>query len=203
MNFSPPKQDRSRLTTDAYLDALEACLNVTGMSRTTIEQVAVRAGLGRTAFIRRFGSKRQAVLVLYDRYAGVCVEELEAQLKRAATCTAPETFLAELYAATERMHRIHFGLNMAMLQDFADELATADGTKRVFRAFLSVMAALQVRFLPPTASSTEGQYAASQLIVTTSLNYVLRAMPGMPRDADRRHTLMGRIAWLALNQRPD
>ncbi|HCY99383.1 MAG: hypothetical protein A3D16_20020 [Rhodobacterales bacterium RIFCSPHIGHO2_02_FULL_62_130] len=203
MNFSPPKQDRSRLTTDAYLDALEACLNVTGMTRTTIEQVATRAGLGRGAFIRRFGSKRQAVLVLYDRYAGVCVEELEAQLKKAATCTAPETFLAELYAATECMHGIHFGLNMAMLQDFADELATADGTKRVFRAFVSVMAALQSRFLPSAAISPEGRYAASQLIVTTSLNYVLRAMPGMPRDADRRHALMGRIAWLALSQLPE
>lgn len=203
MKFSPPKQDRSRLTTDAYLDALESCLNVTGMTRTTIQDVAARAGLGRAAFIQRFGSKRQAVLILYDRYAGLCVEELEAQLKKIETCAAPELFLAEIYEATEHMHSIHFGLNMAMLQDFADELATAEGTKRVFRAFVSLMAALQARFLPPAAISVEGRYAASQLIITTSLNYVLRAMPGMPRDARRRHAMMGQIAWLALSQPPE
>jgi AcrR family transcriptional regulator len=200
MTFTPPKQDRSRLSTDAFLDALEACLNTTGMTRTTIEQVAERAQLGRAAFLRRFGSKREAVLVLYDRYANQCVTELDRMRATVDNCAAAEDFLTSLYAATEQMELAHFGLNLAMHQDFADELETAAGTKRVFYAFLGIMEKLQDRFLPPEAKSAEGRFAASQLIITLSLNYTLRAMPGMPRDAGRRHALMGQIAWLALRQ---
>ena len=132
MTFTPPKQDRSRLSTDAFLDALEACLNTTGMTRTTIEQVADRAQLGRAAFLRRFGSKREAVLVLYDRYANQCVTELDRMRATVDNCAAAEDFLTSLYAATEQMELAHFGLNLAMHQDFADELETAAGTKRVF-----------------------------------------------------------------------
>lgn len=200
MTFTPPKQDRSRQSTDAFLDALEACLNTTGMTRTTIEQVAERAQLGRAAFLRRFGSKREAVLVLYDRYADQCVAELDRMCTAVCNYSSAEAFLTSLYDATEQMQLAHFGLNLAMTQDFADELETAAGTKRVFYAFLAIMEQVQDRFLPPEAKSAEGRFAASQLIITLSLNYTLRAMPGLPRDAGRRHALMGQIAWLALRQ---
>lgn len=170
------------------------------MTRTTIEQVAERAQLGRAAFLRRFGSKRQAVLLLYDRYADQCVTELDSLRSVIGSFASAEAFLTNLYAATEQMQLAHFGLNLAMHQDFADELETAAGTKRVFYAFLAIMEQLQDRFLPPEAKSAEGRFAASQLIITLSLNYILRAMPGLPRETDRRHALMGQIAWLALRQ---
>lgn len=200
MTFTPPKQDRSRQSTDAFLDALEACLNSTGMTRTTIEQVAERAQLGRAAFLRRFGSKREAVLVLYDRYADQCETELDRFGMGIGSYMTAEAFLTDLYAGTEQMQLAHFGLNLAMNQDFAEELETAAGTKRVFHGFLAIMEKLQDRFLPPEAKSVEGRFAASQLIITISLNYTLRATPGLPRDAGRRHALMGQIAWLALRQ---
>lgn len=200
MTFTPPKQDRSRQSTDAFLDALEACLNTTGMTRTTIEQVAERAQLGRAAFLRRFGSKREAVLVLYDRYADQCVTELDRLRTVVGSFATAEAFLTSLYAGAEQMQLAHFGLNLAMNQDFADELETAAGTKRVFYAFLGIMEQLQDMFLPPETKNAEARFAASQLIITVSLNYTLRAMPGLPREAGRRHALMGQIAWLALRQ---
>ena len=203
MSFTSPKQDRSRLTTESFLDALEACLNDSGMSRTTIDRVAARCGLGRGAFISRFGSKRAAVLVLYERYADLCLDGLVALRSRIGEYSDPVSFLTDLYRATEDMQRAHFGLNFAMSQDFSEELVTVDGTKRVFRGFLDVMQALEAHFLTSRPPCRESWFAASQLIISTSLNFVLRAMPGMPRDRERRHVLMGKVAWLALSQVPE
>ena len=68
MPYSAPTQSRSRNTERKFLAALDEMLRVNGYAQTTIDEVAERAGLTRASFLKRFGSKEQAVIVLFSKY---------------------------------------------------------------------------------------------------------------------------------------
>jgi hypothetical protein len=60
------------------------------------------------------------------------------------------------------------------------------------------MRAIQKQFLMGTAATDAGAFAAAQLLITINYNYVLKAMPALPSEADKRHQLNGKIVAMAL-----
>ena len=68
MSYTPPTQARSRNTERRFLAALDELLRVNGYINTTIDDIADRAGLTKAAFLKRFGSKEQAVILLFSKY---------------------------------------------------------------------------------------------------------------------------------------
>ena len=68
MPYSKPTQTRSRSSERNFLAAMDEMLCVHGYKNTTIDDVANRAGLTRAAFLKRFGSKEEALFVLFRKY---------------------------------------------------------------------------------------------------------------------------------------
>ncbi len=66
----PPRQERSRRKREALLDAALALFAERGFEGAGIEDIAGRAGIAVGGFYQHFRSKRQALLVLMDRWLG-------------------------------------------------------------------------------------------------------------------------------------
>ena len=63
----PPKQERSRRKRDALLQSALALFAKQGYEETSIEDIALHAGVAVGGFYQHFASKRQLLLVLMDR----------------------------------------------------------------------------------------------------------------------------------------
>ena len=77
--YKKPKQTRAVITEQKFLDALSSLLSEKSLNKLTIEEIAERANLHRGAFLKRFGSKRQALFVLFERYcfdASACMSSI-------------------------------------------------------------------------------------------------------------------------------
>lgn len=88
MTYSKPIQVRAERTTEAFLKALNKQLLLKGYAKTTIDDVVSQCGFTRAAFIKRFGSKEAAVLVLFEAY---CDEASEVMAKMQASLTIEPT----------------------------------------------------------------------------------------------------------------
>lgn len=194
MAYRPPQQSRSRTSEDEMLAAFQSSLEKHGYLETNLEQVAAEAGLSRPGFLKRFGSKKGALIILYNRYCDECVDVLKSIRDEVSDYTNLTDFFSMLYQRTEEAQLANFAVNRAMSQDFFAELSVAEGTVEVFKAFLEVMNELQKQDYVPQAVTPAGQYAASQLIITIGLNSALGAMTGLPRDKSERVALVGHLA---------
>ncbi|HEX6556894.1 MAG TPA: TetR/AcrR family transcriptional regulator [Ktedonobacteraceae bacterium] len=64
----PPKQERSRRKRDALLQSALVLFAKQGFEETSIEDIAIHAGVAVGGFYQHFASKRQLLLVLMDRF---------------------------------------------------------------------------------------------------------------------------------------
>lgn len=194
--YHPPQQARAieteRLLLARFLEELER----SGFAATNLSVVAKKAGVTRPGLLRRFGSKRGLLLVLYDRYCDDCVSQLERFKAGFQDYASLASLIQHLYFATERMHQDNYSLNLAMSQIYFDELSPENGTKRVFKAFLSLFQTLEENGW--YNKNIDGTYAGIQIIISTSLNYTLGAMGGFPRDQNLRAKLVSRLVIEAL-----
>lgn len=198
MQFRQPKQSRSLETTQRYLDAFEELLARQGFARTTIDDIAAAADLTRSAFLARFGSKRQALFLLFDEYCRkvsldmtAFSEELE-QYATVADCTV------EISTRFEHHLKAHLGSNRAMHEIFLEELKVDESTQKIFRELIDLMRQVQSHFMADHRFTDTGAFSGAQVLVTTNYNYVLKAMPAMPQDASTRHRMIGRMVGEAL-----
>ncbi len=84
------------------------------------------------------------------------------------------------------------------MEFFRKKLEINEQTKRIFMQLVGLMRHIQKRFLANSAASDMGTYSAAQMLVTTNYNYVLLAMPALPRASEIRHDLIGKIVLTAL-----
>jgi len=88
--FRKPKQERSRRTFDALLDAAGALLGEVGIERISSNLICERAGLTPPAFYRYFDDKYGVLAALAERLMDRQNVVLEAWVERWKTATAEE-----------------------------------------------------------------------------------------------------------------
>lgn len=166
----------------------------------SVEDIAARAQLTRSAFLKRFGSKQQALLLLFQRYCDDCsaaLVDLAAQLPAGvAAADAPQALERFCVSVSQRLEALlhrHFPANRAMHELFMEELRVAEPTKLVFLQTADLMRRVQHAYLGAAQPSDAGAFAAAQLLVTVNYNHALHAMPAFPADAGTRHRLIGAL----------
>jgi AcrR family transcriptional regulator len=195
-----PKQARSKITEQKFLDALQELLMVKSLSLLTIDEIADQAKLTRSAFLKRFGTKNQALMVLYERYCNkvmVAIEELAANLDE---CKDAVEACYRISKRAEALQLADFSANRAMHELFSEQLVIAPQTKALFTQCCVLMKEVQTCLLPPSTGTSTGVFAATQLLFTINYNHVLKAMPGLPRDPETRHRMIANIVSTALRQ---
>gem|GEM_PF-7030324 len=89
-----PKQERSRASREALLDAFLDLLSDRTYAEIGVADIARRAGLTTGAVYGRFGDKRGAALALHERFAAQSVETMEEWGARPQWATAtPEAII--------------------------------------------------------------------------------------------------------------
>lgn len=79
-----------------------------------------------------------------------------------------------------------------------EDLKIAEPTKLAFLHSVKLMKCVQKKFLKTTGNSEAGAFAAAQISLTTNYNYVIKAMPALPKDTQLRHRLIGSFIASAL-----
>lgn len=196
--YRKPLQPRAIRSEGRFLDALNELLEHKSLGQLTIDEIAERAFLTRSAFLKRFGSKKQALLILYERYcekAFAAIAQLEQALPNFASA---EEACCQASRHTEALQAQDFPVNRAMHELFQEDLEVDPRTKALFLAGVGLMRQIQQRWMKDQPVSDAGAFAAAQLLLTIDFNYVLRAMPALPDDEQLRHRLIGNIVCQAL-----
>lgn len=68
MEYSIPKQSRSRATQERFLIAMQLSFDRFGYTKSNIEEIARSANLGKAAFFARFGTKKSALEIMKSRF---------------------------------------------------------------------------------------------------------------------------------------
>ena len=194
--YAEPKQSRSKATEDAFLTALDKLLVQTSFKNLSIEDIANEAGISKGAFLRRFGSKRQALYVLYERYCEkttLVMDRIVSELPRKEQAIDS---LLDMSQSLERLIKEDYSSNRAMREDFQENLEVHPSTRRIFLECVEMMRKTQQRFFGDATDT--GAYAAAQILITNTFEYVFNAMPGLPRAYEQRHKLMAEIVFIAL-----
>ena len=200
MSYTPPTQARSRNTERRFLAALDELLRVNGYINTTIDEVADRAGLTKAAFLKRFGSKEQAVIVLFSKYCDQVTGLMRSLHNQLSDFPSLHFTLREMSQQFEAVLQMHMSSNRAMHEHFQQRLEVHDLTKKIFKQCVGLMMAVQARFLEEGSYTDAGAWNATQLLVTIDYNYLLRAMPALPEDHESRHDLVADILEVALKR---
>lgn len=197
--YRPPRQSRAIETERKFLQALDELLTEKSFSSTSIQEIAVRAGLDKGAFLKRFGTKKKALELLFEQYCGYVfstLAELKGQLE---TYNSAQDVCHAMSARLETLLSQNFSANRAMNELYLEELKVDDLTKGIFLATVDLMQAVQRRFQSELSGGGKaGAFAATQLLVTINYNYVLKAMPALPADPEVRHVMVARLLVEAL-----
>lgn len=196
--YISPQQARAKITEQKFLDALQDLLKDKSLNLLTIDEIAEKAKLTRSAFLKRFGSKNQALLVLYERYCSrviVAMAEISAGLD---SCADAAEACYRISKRAEALQQADFAANRAMHELFMQELTIAPQTKALFSQCCTLMKEVQTRLLPACTGTSTGVFSAAQLIFTLNYNHVLKAMPGLPRNPETRHRMIANLVSTAL-----
>lgn len=196
--YQKPIQHRAIATEQRFLDALNHLLKDRSFGQLSIDEIATHAGLTHSAFLKRFGTKKQALLVLYEQYCDKASAEMAAIKRNLANYSHVEDVCREMSVQLERIQQEDFPANRAMHEDFLEKLQVDPRTKKIFLECVDLMRCIQRDFMRGAAASDTGAFAAAQLLITINYNYVLKAMPALPVSADQRHRLIGKVVAEAL-----
>lgn len=119
-----PRQERSRATVDAILEAAAHILVAHGFEDTTTRQVAERAGVSIGSLYQYFPSKEALITALVERQVqrvlDVCTEALQPQGSRSTQQVVRDVALGlmKAYAVNPRLHQVLIseGLRLGMLE---------------------------------------------------------------------------------------
>ena len=200
MPYIPPTQSRSRTTERKLLVAFDELLRVNGYSTTTIDEVAKLAGLTRASFLKRFGSKEQALILLFSKYCDHVSATIQSLHNHLSDYPNLHSTLREASQQFEAVLQVHLSANRAMHEHFQQRLEVHDLTKKIFKQSVELMKAIQARFLAEESYTENGSWFAAQLLVTIDYNYLLKAMPAFPKDHDVRHNLLADLLEVALKK---
>lgn len=198
ISYLPPRQSRAKTTEHKFLETLNGLLHEKSFGLLTIDQIADKACLTRSAFLKRFGSKKTAIFILYGRF---CTKVLKAIEEISASLSNFENDEAACLCISKRIEALQledFAANRAMHELFMEQLEITNETKTLFNTCLELMKQIQSTYLPCGTGTEEGAYAATQLVFSINLNYVMKTMPGLPRESEVRHQLIASLMVKAL-----
>ena len=198
MKYTKPKQERSRRTELKFLEAFATLILKNGFSGTTLDDIAILSGQTRAAFVKRFGSKEQAVLVLYAKYCDEVLQALESFQASLDRVEDIEDILLKMSKQFEDLVINHFAANRAMYEIFQTGLTVHPLTKSIFLRTVDLMEKIQSHYLDGAETNPQGSWSAAQLLVTINFNFVMKSMPALPPEASQRHNLVAKILRVAL-----
>jgi AcrR family transcriptional regulator len=196
--YKKPLQPRAIATENRFLDALNELLKDKSLGQLSIDEIAQHAQLTRGAFLKRFGSKKQALFVLWAFYCTRASEEMVTIANGLQDFACIEDACMHMSRRLEHIQTHAFSVNRAMHEDFQENLRIDPQTKKIFLDCVGLMRQVQKRFNLAHSASDAGAFAAAQLLITINYNYVLKAMPALPIDPQARHKLIGDVVALAL-----
>lgn len=191
--YKAPLQNRALTTEQRFLDAMSALLEHKSLGLLTIDDIATKAGLTRSAFFKRFGSKNQALLVLYGRFCDKVLIAIDKVAKDMHSFENAFEACCRVSIDAEQLQSADFAANRAMHELYMETLQVHPLTQGLFKQCFALMKHIQRMHLPPGTGTDAGAYAATQLIFTINYNHVLRAMPGLPRDPQTRHQMIATL----------
>lgn len=195
-NYTPPLTPEEAEDEARLLASLDELLKSKAFNALTVPDIAKAAGSDKTTFMRRFGSKRNALNVLFERFCHEVQQELTV-IQSMVDSHSLSNLCFEMSARYERLVKIHFSANRAMYELFLDQLEMTDETKKIFVSTIELMEAIRFK-KQPDSGSLAGSYAATQMLVNINYNYAMAAMPGLPADDEVRHTLISDFMIRAL-----
>lgn len=193
-----PKQYRSIKSESAYLDAFEKLIAQSGYTKTSVDSIAREVGLTKAAFLSRFGSKKTALLLLFDRYCAKASAMMQGLRFKIPDMPSADETIFEFSVILEQMQMADFAPNRAMQELFLEELKVDERTQKIFLELVDLMRLVQHHHLTGVAYTDTGAFSAAQVVVSVNFNYILRAMPALPRDHETRHRMIARMAVEAL-----
>ncbi|MGV0960246.1 MAG: TetR/AcrR family transcriptional regulator [Limnohabitans sp.] len=198
--YKKPLQARSIASEERFLDVLDLLLKEKSFGQLTIDEIAEHAFLTRGAFLKRFGSKKQALFVLWARYCERSIALKNRLIDNLGNYASALDACTDISKEIEAIQIIDFSANRAMHEDFHETLQVNAVTKRIFLEGVDLVHRVRQRFMHAGANRDGRDYAAAQLFISLNFNYVLNAMPGLPADPDQRHRLIGRLVVEAMKE---
>jgi AcrR family transcriptional regulator len=198
MIYRIPQQDRALRTETAYLDAFERLIAERGYMNTSVDAIAREAGLTKGAFLARFGSKKAALLLLFDRYCAKASAVMKEMTLRIQAMPSAEAAVYELSTVLEKIQLEDFAPNRAMQELFFEELKVDERTQKIFLELVDLMRLVQKHHLMGAAYTDTGAFSGSQVLVSVNFNYILHAMPALPRYHQTRHQMISHMVVAAL-----
>lgn len=197
--YITPKQPRAIETERRFLESMDMLLVSNSYSKLSIEMIAEHAHLQKGAFLNRFGSKKQALFLLFRLYCEECYSTINeiSQLVPNTTLSLNE-MCASVSSQFEQLLIKNFSANRAMYECFAEDLEVHELTKGIFKSCVAMMLGIQNRYGLLNHEAKGNAFAATQLLVTINFNVVMKAMPAMPIEKTKRHKLIGNIIAEAL-----
>lgn len=169
-------------------------LHTKSFNKLTVAEIADHAKLEAGAFFKRFGSKKGALLVLWENYCNECATEIQRFNNNLPSNMAPlENVCSDISAKLEALQIKHFSANRAINENFMEDLKVAEPTKIAFMHSVQMMRLVQKKYLDAALISDAGAFAAAQILLTINYNYTIKAMPGLPKDTNLRHKLIGKF----------
>lgn len=158
----------TRGTRDTVVDAALALFDEQGYDATTVDQIAVRAGISRSTFFRMFASKEE---VIFPDHAGLHAR-IQARLDAAGSdhsivaVTEAARLVLDHYLAEGELARSRYRHTRTVPALRDREIADQQGYQRLFREFMK-----------PWLQPSDGSELTAELManaVTTAHNVVLR-----------------------------
>ena len=198
--YQPPKQERARVTEQRFLECYEMLLGEKGFAGVSVDDIAAMSGLGRAAFLKRFGSKETALLLLYRRYC----HDASAEMARLRDALPDYTGLRSvLYAVSEAYCALlseHRAVNRAMGEFFYTQLRVHPMTQAIFRDAVAMMEAIQQRWLEQGTYTVQGAWSGAQLLVHLHFGNLLGATSGLPQEDRALHALVVDVVEVGLRR---
>lgn len=199
MPYKKPTQQRAIETEQRLLSALDQLLRIQSFEETSIEAIADQAGSTKSAFLQRFGSKDEALLVLFSIYADEASQTMADVLVRLDARIPLIITFEKISSEFDALLKKHFSANRAMNEYVKRRLESHDLTKKIFGECIEMMAAIQ-RVYFPGAYTLEGAKASAQLLVSLNFHYTMGAMPALPADPVHRHSFLAELLELAIKR---
>lgn len=197
--YQPASQSRSKVKEQAFLQALDRVLVRKSFRCVSVDEIAQEAGLTKGAFLKRFGTKRQALYVLFEQYCDKTTAEMNRIVGDLPNALDLHDVLLDMSQTLERLISADYSANRAMHEDFQEYLDEHPLTRRIFLECVEMMRHTQQRFIKAGTCTDTGAFSAAQLLITINFNYVLNAMPGLPRSSAERHRMIAQMLHLVIH----
>lgn len=199
MPYQKPIQARAIETENKFLAALEKLLVNQSFEETSVEQIAELACSTKSAFLRRFGSKEQALIVLFEIYADEATATMQTVIAGLDPSRSIEDTFHSISSIFDDLLYKHFSANRGMNEYIKRQLESHDLTKKIFGECIEMMTKIQTLY-HSDKYSIEGAKAAAQLLVSLNFHYNMRAMPAFPADSFERHKLFSELLTQAVRR---